>query len=127
MRLQDSRNETQVIVVVTLVAQSGLRNWLADWHRPTLSGRTEMKSATLKQTSRRVALGVASMMMIALPMMAGEKTPKSSEQCSVAVVTARPGGGKVCDLKQVRNLAAHGRSFEQNQLGIASVLKIGPE
>jgi len=50
------------------------------------------------------------------------------DQCSLAVVSRLAAKGqKVCDGKLVKELAEQGHAFEQNQLGIASVLAIGPD
>ena len=51
----------------------------------------------------------------------------AKEQCGLAVVTRLLGGKEpVCDTMVVREMAQRGRVFEQNQLGIASILAIGP-
>src|SRR5512132_2602345 len=50
------------------------------------------------------------------------------EQCSMAVVSQMAGGAQgVCDGKFVQQMAKKGHAYEQNQLGIASVLVIGPD
>ena len=50
------------------------------------------------------------------------------EQCSLAVVSRLVGSDqRVCDSKVVQEMAQHGHAFEQNQLGIASILAIGPD
>jgi TPR repeat protein len=50
------------------------------------------------------------------------------EQCSLAVVTRLVGSQqKVCDNTVVQEMAKRGHAFEQNQLGIASILAIGPD
>src|SRR5258708_2352257 len=50
------------------------------------------------------------------------------DQCSLAVVSRLAvKDQKVCDGKLVKELAEQGHAFEQNQLGIASVLAIGPD
>lgn len=50
------------------------------------------------------------------------------EHCSLAVVSRlMDGGSKVCDNDAVKRLAAKGQAFEQNQMGIASVLVVGPD
>ncbi len=49
-----------------------------------------------------------------------------AQQCSLAIVTKQPvGSAQICDAKTVRNLAKQGRVFEQNQLGMVSMLAIG--
>jgi TPR repeat protein len=55
------------------------------------------------------------------------QTP-SREQCSLAAVSHLVAAGtSVCDATVVRRLARGGHAFEQNQMGIASVLAIGPD
>ena len=58
---------------------------------------------------------------------AKDKQNKPSPQCSIAVLTS-PENRDVptCDLNAVRKLASQGHVYEQNQLGMASVLAIGP-
>ena len=52
----------------------------------------------------------------------------ATEQCSMAVVTRLVGGHhKVCDTGVVQDMAKLGHAFEQNQLGIVSILAIGPD
>jgi TPR repeat protein len=56
--------------------------------------------------------------------------PKSdqNENCSLAVVTRLfANTKKVCDIATVMQLAHKGRFYEQNQLGIASILALGPD
>jgi len=55
------------------------------------------------------------------------QTPPN-EQCSLAVVSRLVGSDQpVCDDGIVQQMAAQGHAFEQNQLGIASILAIGPD
>ncbi|MFZ0686844.1 MAG: hypothetical protein WAM89_14980, partial [Terriglobales bacterium] len=50
------------------------------------------------------------------------------EQCSLAVLSLHMVNNQpVCDSKVVQQMALRGHVFEQNQLGIASMLVIGPE
>ena len=50
------------------------------------------------------------------------------EQCSLAVVSRLVGGNQpVCDGVVVRQMAKRGHAFEQNQMGLASVLAVGPD
>lgn len=50
------------------------------------------------------------------------------DQCSVAVVSRFVrSDGPVCDMTKVQSLAQSGHAFEQNQLGIASMLVVAPE
>ena len=85
-----------------------------------------MNKSTSKKSLRRAIVASAFVLFFAASTFAGTKT--LPEQCSIAIV-ARTVGAKVhiCDLATVKDLAAHGHSFEQNQMGIASILKIGPE
>jgi hypothetical protein len=47
--------------------------------------------------------------------------------CSIAIVTTKPvPKTRVCDATTVRTLAEQGHVFEQNQLGMVSMLAIGP-
>ncbi|MBZ5653905.1 MAG: sel1 repeat family protein [Acidobacteriia bacterium] len=49
------------------------------------------------------------------------------DQCSLAIVTRQPVGSvRICDPKTVRSLAQHGQVFEQNQMGMVSMLVVGP-
>jgi hypothetical protein len=51
-----------------------------------------------------------------------------NQQCSLAVVSRLVGSGAaVCDGAVVQRMAAQGQAFEENQMGIASVLSIGPD
>jgi TPR repeat protein len=68
-----------------------------------------------------VAMAVT--LLSALPLRAGEQ--KSNEQCSLAVFAkTAPKLDRVCDEATVRKLAKNGQVFEQNQLGMASVLGV---
>jgi TPR repeat protein len=72
------------------------------------------------------ALGGALILAVMVP--SSFAANKSAEQCSLAIVTKQAvGSAQVCDPKTVRNLARNGHVFEQNQLGIVSMLAIGPE
>ena len=54
--------------------------------------------------------------------------PAWGSPCSLAAVTKMPSASQlVCDTKTVMNLARQGHAFEENQLGMASILAIGPE
>ncbi len=58
---------------------------------------------------------------------ANQPSSPGLDQCSLAIVTRQPvNSGRICDPKTVRYLAQHGRIFEQNQMGMASMLVIGP-
>jgi len=51
-----------------------------------------------------------------------------NQQCSLAVVSRLVGSeAAVCDGSVVQRMAAEGQAFEENQMGIASVLSIGPD
>ena len=56
---------------------------------------------------------------------AAEQSGATKENCSLAIFS-QPAvkAERICDERTVRNLARHGQVFEQNQLGIASILGI---
>ena len=55
------------------------------------------------------------------------QTP-AKDQCSLAVVSRLAvRDGPVCDMATVQQLAQSGHAFDQNQLGIASMLVVGPD
>ena len=57
---------------------------------------------------------------------AGDRLSRD-EQCSIAVFAkTAPKLDRVCDESTVRRLAKNGQVFEQNQMGMASVLGIAP-
>src|SRR5215813_532471 len=59
---------------------------------------------------------------------ASPNSTASTAQCSLAVVSKRlANSGKVCDAETVLRLARQGRVYQQNQLGIASALALGPD
>ena len=50
------------------------------------------------------------------------------QQCSLAAVSGKIGNGtRVCDNNLVQQMAKQGHAFEENQMGLASVLAIGPD
>src|SRR4029077_888584 len=52
----------------------------------------------------------------------------TEEQCSMAVLSRSAGGNaKVCDGELVQEMARRGQAFAENQMGMASILAIGPE
>ena len=52
----------------------------------------------------------------------------SPEQCNLAFVSSQlPKSETVCDSKTVADLAKQGHVYEQNQMGLASMLVIGPD
>ena len=76
------------------------------------------------------AFGIAAILTLGgLAFIAGPARAQSTEgQCSLAVVSKLAGKQQnVCDTKVVQELAKKGHAFEQNQLGIASMLAIGPD
>ena len=55
-------------------------------------------------------------------------TPNSTAECSLAVVSKLlANNAKVCDTGTVLRLARQGQVYQQNQLGIASALALGPD
>src|SRR5260221_11377072 len=91
------------------------------------------KKASAKGSTRQIVvrvgwwtLGVAMLWTAAVQHSFAED--KATEQCSLAVVTRQHvGSQRICDPKTVRILARNGHVFEQNQLGIVSMLGIGPD
>ena len=84
----------------------------------------------MKRTSFRnkLAMGIAleGILLLAVPAAWAQSAP--TEQCSLAVVSRWVGADRrVCDSKIVHEMALRGHAFEQNQMGIASVLAIGPD
>lgn len=93
------------------------------------NGRKASLAGKIANGMGAVALGIAVLLTAgSRPVLAANhKKPDQTEQCSLAVVTNRPvGSGKICDPKTVRELARNGHVFEQNQLGIVTMLGIGP-
>src|SRR4029077_8111373 len=69
-------------------------------------------------------LGLCLWMACSSPAFAGNQT---LDTCSMAIVTSQSlGSARICDPKTIRRLAQQGHVFEQNQLGMVSVLVIGP-
>jgi hypothetical protein len=65
---------------------------------------------------------------LSAPVFAQTTGSNSTEQCSLAVVSSLIAkGAKVCDSATVLRLAHRGQVYEQNQLGIASILALGPD
>jgi hypothetical protein len=63
---------------------------------------------------------------LAVPLQAA--SPNSTAQFSLAVVSKLlANNGKVCDTETVLRLAHQGQVYQQNQLGIASALTLGPD
>src|SRR3984893_8687243 len=73
-----------------------------------------------------MGIGLEGILLLAVPAAWAQNT--TTEQCSLAVVSRWAGAdAKVCDSKMVHEMALRGQAFEQNQMGIASVLAIGPD
>src|SRR5271166_338200 len=73
-----------------------------------------------------IAAGVAAIVVV-IGAKAAVAKDGATPQCSLAFFSKPAASGQtVCDLGQVRRLARDGHVFEQNQMGIASVLAIGP-
>jgi len=52
----------------------------------------------------------------------------SLDQCSLAIVTKHPmGSARICDPATIRTLAKQGHAFEQNQMGMVSMLVVSPD
>jgi hypothetical protein len=50
------------------------------------------------------------------------------DECSLAIVTRQPPrSAHICDPETVRSLAQHGHIYEQNQMGMVSMLAISPD
>jgi len=80
-----------------------------------------------RMTGRLVLLTVVVIIALATSRRALAAGPQT-EQCSLAVMTRqRLGAGtRVCDVPTVRSLAKHGHVFEQNQMGMVSMLALRP-
>ncbi len=72
---------------------------------------------------------VAAVMVLLLVWVGQLSAQKSSEkQCSLAVLSHRISDKQlVCSSEVVQQMALRGHVYEQNQLGMASMLVIGPE
>jgi TPR repeat protein len=88
--------------------------------------------ATLPTNKTLGRLGMAAISLLtaclaANPASAQTATGKTLDQCSIAIVTRQAVGPvQICDPKAVRRLAQQGRVFEQNQMGMVSMLAVGP-
>ena len=73
-------------------------------------------------------LGTLLSMACSLPALAADHAgDKALDQCSMAIVTRQPvGSARICDARTVRTLAKQGHIFEQNQMGVVSMLAVGP-
>jgi len=77
---------------------------------------------------RDFAAVIAVELLVLSAICVAQKSKSKSEQCSLAVLSnLTPSTQKVCDGKLVKEMASRGHVFEQNQLGIASMLAIGPD
>lgn len=74
-----------------------------------------------------IAIAVSMAAWLVLPGIASAQK-SAAEQCSLALVShVALGRQNVCDGEIVREMARRGHVFEQNQMGIASMLAIGPD
>ena len=73
-----------------------------------------------------IGLGIAILTSSFSPIIASAaQGGATSENCSLAIFSQPAVKAEhICDERTVRNLARHGQVFEQNQLGIASILGI---
>src|SRR5271155_3777262 len=99
--------------------------------------RNGMKTTTVQnKLTRGMTITITTVAMVFAASAQGQSLAKerpskqqsSNEQCSLAVVSRQVESGKsVCDSPVVQEMARRGHAFEQNQLGIASILAIGPD
>ena len=69
---------------------------------------------------------VTALLMLGVGQVPAQKLAK--EECSLAVVSRLVSSKQpVCSSKVVQQMASQGHVFEQNQLGMASILIIGPD
>ena len=74
----------------------------------------------------RIALGIA-LTVVSGTTISTFAADQTSENCSVALFGQQaPKSGRVCDIQEVRKLAEEGNVFEQNQMGVASILAVAP-
>ncbi len=85
------------------------------------------KTAGVRRIAERILLWVA--ITLPNPSVPGQTLGSvSNSQCSLAVVSRFIGNrGKPCDTATVLRFAQEGQVYEQNQLGIASILALGPD
>src|SRR5580704_14514794 len=97
------------------------------------AGRDTVKKTAVKRTTLgcELALGVVIAIGVLFSRKASGQTAtqvRATEQCSLAVVSRLVASDRpVCEDGIVRQMAGRGHAFEQNQLGIASILAIGPD
>src|SRR5882672_5117109 len=97
------------------------------------TGEATMKTQTLCLTKRTPAFLFALALVVA-GMLAGQRVAAQATasnttvgQCNLAVVSKLSAAtGPTCDEKAIRQMARQGQVYEQNQLGIASILAMGP-
>lgn len=78
--------------------------------------------------SNFAALAACAIVLSSLASAQRRASVDSSAPCTLAIVSRTQGPSEnICDAKLVRGMAVHGHVFEQNQLGIAAMLAIGPD
>jgi TPR repeat protein len=81
-----------------------------------------------KHRVKNVAFCIALFVLPVLAVWAQAASPNSTTQCSLAVVSKLlANSGKACDTETILRLAQQGQVYQQNQLGIASALALGPD
>ena len=91
--------------------------------------KTAMLAANAIRIVRPIGLSIfaISLGMTGSPLSATDHNRQESDRCSIAIVAKQDiVTARICDPKAVRKLAQQGRVFEQNQLGMVSMLAIGP-
>ena len=94
----------------------------------TLTPKKVQFTLPTNETLGRLGIVSISLLMACIPALAANGAAgQTLDQCSIAIVTKQPVGSvQVCDPKAVRRLAQQGRVFEQNEMGIVSMLALGP-
>jgi len=94
-----------------------------------ITKNTSLAAGTAK-IARRISLallGTSLGMVGSTPLLAADHSNQESDHCSIAIVVRHnTGSTRVCDPKTVRSLAQEGHIFEQNQMGMVSMLVVGP-
>jgi uncharacterized protein len=86
------------------------------------------KTADCKTALRRTAAGFFALLLGLTTGSDTQAQTNPNQQCSLAAVSRLVGQDtNVCDTKVVQHLAEQGQAFAQNQMGISSVLVIGPD
>src|SRR5277367_2714654 len=95
---------------------------------------SELRSGWSRRDTVKKTLGRCLVVIVALTAIGTIVTQNAwgqttrNEQCSLAVVSRLvPGSSPVCDAATVQQMAKRGHAFEQNQMGMASILAIGPD